>query len=77
MGIGLVENDNGNIDEKAGGSPGASVSHRSKIPPRRVTTVHGINRPFFHVDVAAAVENAISNAETKLENRGSTETLKA
>ncbi|EER23757.1 Sulfate permease 2 [Coccidioides posadasii str. Silveira] len=33
--------------------------------PRRIANVHGINRPFFHMDVQAAVENAILNAEHK------------
>jgi sodium-independent sulfate anion transporter 11 len=34
--------------------------------PEKVTTVLGQNRPFFHIDVAAAVESAIAAAETKL-----------
>jgi sodium-independent sulfate anion transporter 11 len=32
----------------------------------KVTTVHGQNRPFFHIDVAAAVESAIAGIYTKL-----------
>jgi sodium-independent sulfate anion transporter 11 len=33
----------------------------------KVTTVHGQNRPFFHIDVAAAVESAIAGINGKLE----------
>ncbi|KAF2751490.1 sulfate permease 2 [Sporormia fimetaria CBS 119925] len=36
--------------------------------PGKVTTVHGQNRPFFHIDVQAAVENAIAGVENKLSN---------
>jgi sodium-independent sulfate anion transporter 11 len=32
----------------------------------KVTTVHGLNRPFFHIDVAAAVESAIAGVNGKL-----------
>ncbi|KAI1910399.1 hypothetical protein LOZ53_006325 [Ophidiomyces ophidiicola] len=33
--------------------------------PRKIGNVHGINRPFFHLDVQAAVESAISNIEMR------------
>ncbi|EEP76356.1 sulfate permease II [Uncinocarpus reesii 1704] len=33
--------------------------------PKRIANVHGINRPFFHMDVQAAVESAILNAENR------------
>lgn len=36
--------------------------------PSKLSTVHGQNRPFFHVDVQAAVENAIVGAEGRLSN---------
>lgn len=36
------------------------------LPAGKVTTVHGQNRPFFHIDVAAAVESAIAGVNTKL-----------
>jgi sodium-independent sulfate anion transporter 11 len=36
------------------------------FPSGKVTTVHGQNRPFFHIDVAAAVESAIAGVNTKL-----------
>jgi sodium-independent sulfate anion transporter 11 len=36
------------------------------FPAGKVTTVHGQNRPFFHIDVAAAVESAIVGVDTKL-----------
>jgi sodium-independent sulfate anion transporter 11 len=31
----------------------------------KITTVHGQNRPFFHIDVAAAVESAITGVSGK------------
>jgi sodium-independent sulfate anion transporter 11 len=34
----------------------------------KLSTVHGQNRPFFHVDVQAAVESAIAGAEGRLSN---------
>lgn len=34
--------------------------------PSEVTTVHGQNRPFFHVDIPAAVEAVVAGIETKL-----------
>lgn len=44
-----------------------SVVNRSKgLPSGKVTTVHGQNRPFFHIDVAAAVESAIAGVNGKL-----------
>ncbi|KMU75508.1 sulfate permease 2 [Coccidioides immitis RMSCC 3703] len=46
------------------GNRGAGRKELIRIP-RRIANVHGINRPFFHMDVQAAVENAILNAEHK------------
>ncbi|KAK2054421.1 sulfate permease [Colletotrichum caudatum] len=37
----------------------------------KLAAVQGMNRPFFHIDVAAAVESAILNAESKSEGQGS------
>ncbi|OHW89567.1 sulfate permease, partial [Colletotrichum incanum] len=37
----------------------------------KLAAVQGMNRPFFHIDVAAAVESAILNAETKNEGQAS------
>lgn len=37
-----------------------AVSRNKSLPAAKVTTVHGQNRPFFHIDVAAAVESAIA-----------------
>jgi sodium-independent sulfate anion transporter 11 len=31
----------------------------------KAATLQGVNRPFFHIDIAAAVENAVANAEAK------------
>ncbi|KAF2119312.1 sulfate permease-like protein [Lophiotrema nucula] len=39
--------------------------------PSKVAPVLGLNRPFFHVDVAAAVEAAIAGVETKLAHTSS------
>ncbi|ORY61786.1 sulfate permease 2 [Pseudomassariella vexata] len=38
--------------------------------PKKVVAVQGMNRPFFHIDVAAAVESAVANAEAKAEAKG-------
>jgi sodium-independent sulfate anion transporter 11 len=32
----------------------------------KVSTLHGSNRPFFHIDVPAAVESAVSGIEQRL-----------
>lgn len=42
-----------------------SAGMKSLQFPSRAANVHGINRPFFHLDVQAAVESAIMNAENK------------
>ncbi|CRK20183.1 hypothetical protein BN1723_017841, partial [Verticillium longisporum] len=36
----------------------------------KLAAVQGMNRPFFHIDVAAAVESATANAEAKGEVSG-------
>ncbi|KAH7086189.1 sulfate permease-like protein [Paraphoma chrysanthemicola] len=41
-------------------------SAQNGFPSGKVTTVHGQNRPFFHVDIPAAVEAAITGINTKL-----------
>lgn len=33
----------------------------------KLAAIQGMNRPFFHIDTAAAVESAVANAEAKLE----------
>lgn len=43
-----------------------SAKGHSGLPSGKVTTVHGQNRPFFHIDVPAAVESAIAGINTKL-----------
>ncbi|KAJ4366281.1 hypothetical protein N0V83_007917 [Neocucurbitaria cava] len=48
------------------GAHGADDGHKA-LPAGKVTTIHGQNRPFFHIDVAAAVESAISGVD-KLDN---------
>jgi sodium-independent sulfate anion transporter 11 len=42
------------------------VGEKNNSFPSKLTTVHGQNRPYFHIDVPAAVESAISGIETKL-----------
>ncbi|KAF1944688.1 sulfate permease-like protein [Clathrospora elynae] len=45
-----------------------TVNRHKGLPSGKVTTVHGINRPFFHIDVPAAVESAIAGVNSKLSN---------
>lgn len=47
-----------------------NASSNSRFPSK-VTTVHGLNRPFFHIDVAAAVESAIAGVDAKLAHTSS------
>ena len=42
------------------------VGQRGQSLPDKLSTVHGQNRPYFHIDVPAAVESAIAGIETKL-----------
>lgn len=39
---------------------------QKNFPAGKVTSVHGQNRPFFHIDVPAAVESAIAGINAKL-----------
>ena len=41
------------------------VNSSSHALPRRVGNVHSINRPFFHIDIQAAVESTLLNIETR------------
>lgn len=43
-----------------------AIGGQKSFFPSKVSTVHGQNRPFFHMDVPAAVESAIASVETKL-----------
>lgn len=43
----------------------------------KLAALQGMNRPFFHIDVAAAVESAISNAEQKSEVSPANSVLKS
>ncbi|KAF1998596.1 sulfate permease-like protein [Amniculicola lignicola CBS 123094] len=42
------------------------AQHKSAGISGKMSTIHGQNRPFFHVDVPAAVESAVAGIETKL-----------
>lgn len=53
------------------------VDGHGKNFPSKVTTVHGQNRPFFHIDVQAAVESAITGIETKLAHRSQSSSSEA
>ena len=33
---------------------------------KKVAVLHGLNRPFFHLDVASALQCAVQNAEAKV-----------
>lgn len=52
-------------DPEAQDEINAADGHQD-LPAGKLTTVHGQNRPFFHIDVPAAVESAISGVNTKL-----------
>lgn len=56
--------DSDDIDRISSGSQSGKTGGRI---PDRVATVQGVNRPFFHLDLAAAVETAIANVQTKTE----------
>lgn len=47
------------------------VNEQNAFFPSKVSAVHGQNRPFFHIDVQAAVESAIAGVETKLAHTSS------
>ena len=47
---------------------GVAQTGRQRGPLGKLSTVHGQNRPFFHVDVQAAVESAVLGAEGRLSN---------
>ncbi|KAF1914323.1 sulfate transporter family-domain-containing protein [Ampelomyces quisqualis] len=54
---------------KLGDAEAQDEIHRADnkgFPSGKVTTVHGQNRPFFHIDIPAAVESAIAGINTKL-----------
>ncbi|KAF2662598.1 sulfate permease-like protein [Lophiostoma macrostomum CBS 122681] len=42
------------------------VNDHNRYFPSKVSAVHGQNRPFFHIDVQAAVESAVAGVEAKL-----------
>jgi sodium-independent sulfate anion transporter 11 len=50
-----------------------AVNGHKNFPIGKVTTVHGQNRPFFHIDVAAAVESAIAGVSGELAHTTSSE----
>ncbi|KAK2732021.1 Sulfate permease 2 [Myotisia sp. PD_48] len=50
--------------EKTSGLTSRVVERQNGLPPR-LANVHGINRPYFHLDVAGAVESAVMNIEHK------------
>lgn len=54
--------DSDDIDRISSGSKSGRAGDRV---PDRVAALQGVNRPFFHLDVGAAVEAAIANIETK------------
>lgn len=54
-------------------SSGFDAKPSAKIPEprqRRAITVHGLNRPLFHVDLTSALQSAIANVEARTEVRG-------
>jgi solute carrier family 26 (sodium-independent sulfate anion transporter), member 11 len=53
------------IDKISGGA-GDGVARAGSTGPGRMVAIQGVNRPYFHIDVAAAVESVVSNIESKL-----------
>jgi sodium-independent sulfate anion transporter 11 len=65
-----------NVSPKLGDAEAQDEIHsvgQNGFPSGKVTTVHGQNRPFFHIDVPAAVESAVAGINTKF-SHGSTGT---
>ncbi|KAJ5624633.1 sulfate permease [Penicillium lagena] len=79
--------DNTKDDEivESGGAPTSAITGESKQhitptynvsqleqPRLRMAAVHGINRPFFHIDLTSALQSAVANAEfhRDLEDKG-------
>ncbi|TDZ17512.1 Sulfate permease 2 [Colletotrichum orbiculare MAFF 240422] len=53
-------------DEEDAISPSKGVDEgAARRGDGKLAALQGLNRPFFHIDVAAAVESAVANAETK------------
>jgi sodium-independent sulfate anion transporter 11 len=50
---------------------GGGNRSQGKGLPAKLTTVHGQNRPFFHIDVLAAVEAALAGVENRLAHTSS------
>lgn len=42
---------------------------RSNEVPEKMASLQGVNRPYFHLDVAAAVETAIANIEGRVSHQ--------
>jgi solute carrier family 26 (sodium-independent sulfate anion transporter), member 11 len=40
-----------------------SISNSPRLERPRMAAVHGLNRPFFHIDLTSALESAIANVE--------------
>ncbi|CAK7202796.1 hypothetical protein SEUCBS139899_005523 [Sporothrix eucalyptigena] len=52
--------------EEAGSSDSVEDDGKLKIPTRfKGITVHGLNRPLFHIDLTSAVQSAIANIEAR------------
>ncbi|KAI0401934.1 sulfate permease [Xylaria palmicola] len=50
-------------------SLGRGDSGRSYEVPGKLTSINGVNRPYFHLDVSSAVDTAIANVEGNLARR--------
>lgn len=56
-------------DEESGNFDAIKAVRSEAIAAQdKMAVVHGVNRPFFHVDVAAAVESAVANATNRVVN---------
>ena len=54
-------------EERVAEKPG----NKTSFPAGQVSTMHGSNYPFFHVDVQAALESVLSNINEKEDGRSS------
>ncbi|KAF3482307.1 sulfate permease II [Arthroderma uncinatum] len=65
--IGHAPSEDGDLDDEKnhGVSTHVTAVPQSNTLPKRVGNVHSIHRPFFHIDIQAAVESTLLNIETR------------
>ncbi|KAK2832064.1 hypothetical protein FQN49_006888 [Arthroderma sp. PD_2] len=63
--IGHAPSEDGEFDDEKNRGVSTHINVVPKTLPKRVGNVHSINRPFFHIDIQAAVESTLLNIETR------------